>query len=333
MASIREIAKRAGVSVTTVSKALNNYSDVSPITKKRILSICKELDYTPNPVARNLAAKRSNLIALILSDIKETDANGNIIYRLLLGAQSVCSQRGYELVIIFTNDEKQQKKSLRELCKERNLCGFIIYGLKLSNPYYHEIDSLTIPCVTLDVETEHHVPAVVCTDNKQAVGEVVSLFYERGRRKIAMMNGSHEAYVSFLREDSFRNAMASYSLPVRDGMVRYGDYFESKAYQETLLLMQAHPETDAIFAASDIMAMGVLRALKDLGKAVPQDVALVGFDGIQTSEYTNPPLTTIYQDFKAMGASAVESVIKILEGKPYQHINYVPHQLVLRKST
>ncbi len=333
MASIHEIAKRAGVSVTTVSKALNNYSDVSPITKQRILAICKELDYSPNPVARNLAAKRSNLIALILSDIKETDANGNIIYRLLLGAQSVCSQRGYELVIIFTNDEKQQKKSLKELCKERNLCGFVIYGLKLTNPYYREIDSLTVPCAAVDVETEHHGSAVVCTNNKQAVEEVVSLLYEHGCRNIAMMNGSHEAYVSLLREDGFRSAMEGYSLPILKGMIRYGDYFEAKAYQETLLLLQAHPETDAIFAVSDIMAIGVMRALKDLGKSIPQDVALVGFDGIQTSEYTIPPLTTVYQDFKSMGAAAVTNVIQRVEGKPYEHINYVPHQLIIREST
>ena len=110
MASIKDVAKAAGVSITTVSRALNNYSDVSPVTKERILGVCAELKYTPNSSARNLALKQSKVIALLFSDVKETDMNGNIIFRLLKGAQSCCDKMGYELMVLFTNMEKQKHK-------------------------------------------------------------------------------------------------------------------------------------------------------------------------------------------------------------------------------
>ena len=115
MASIRDVAKKAGVSITTVSRALNNYDDVSQETKKRILEISRELHYSPNASARNLASKQSRLIGFLFSDVKETDMNGNIIFRLLKGAQSACDEQDYDLEILFTNMEKQKKKTLEEI--------------------------------------------------------------------------------------------------------------------------------------------------------------------------------------------------------------------------
>lgn len=334
MASIHEVAKRAGVSITTVSRALNNYSDISPITKQMILDLCKELDYSPNPAARSLASKKSNVIALILSDIKETDSNGNIIYRLLLGTQATCNKQGYELIIIFSNDQKQQKKSLNNLAIERNICGVVIYGLKMTDPYYEEISKLNFPCVTIDVDTTHGDGgyAVVCTNNVEAAEEAVDLLYQYGHCHIAMMNGSHDAYVSYIREIGFRNAMKKHNLEIVEGTICYADYFEAKAYEQTKTMLMEHPEVTAIFAVSDIMAIGVFRAVYDLEKKIPQDIAVIGFDGIQAGEFTRPPLTTVYQNFKLMGSTAVNKVIQMIEGKPYDRVDFVPHELLLRQS-
>jgi DNA-binding LacI/PurR family transcriptional regulator len=332
VSSIHEIAKRAGVSITTVSRALNNYSDISPATKQMILDLCEELDYHPNPAAKSLASKKSNVIALILSDIKETDSNGNIIYRLLLGAQATCAEQGYELIIIFSNAQKQQKKSLKILSKERNVCGFIIYGLKMTDPYYDEIAISNIPCVTIDVDTSGGRHAVVCTNNVEAVEQVVDFLYKKGHRHIAMMNGSKEAFISHIREKGFRNAMRRYNLEIMNGTICYADYFEAKAYQMAKVLLKEHNEITAVFAGSDIMAMGVLRAVHELGKKTPRDIAVVGFDGIQVGEYTQPPLTTVCQNFKLMGSSAADKVINMIEGKPYNHVDFVPHELIIRHS-
>jgi LacI family transcriptional regulator len=297
-----------------------------------ILDICEELDYHPNFAARTLASKKSNVIALILSDIKETDSNGNIIYRLLLGAQANCIKQGYELIIIFTNEQKQQKKSLKKLAAERNVCGVIIYGLKMTDPYYDEIGKSKIPCVTIDVDTSTGGHAVVCTNNEEASEEVVDLLYEKGHRHIAMINGSKEAFVSLIREKGFRSGMNKHGLEIAEGAVCYADYFESKAYEKTKDLLIKNNQITAVFAVSDIMAMGVLRAIHDIGKRVPEDIAVIGFDGIQVGEYTHPPLTTVCQNFKLMGSMAASKVISMAEGKPYNHIDFVPHELLLRKS-
>lgn len=329
MASIRDVANKAGVSITTVSRALNNYSDVSPKTKKKILEICEELHYSPNPSARNLALKRSSVIGFIFSDVKETDMNGNIIFRLLLGAQAGCEERGYELIILFTNRKKQQEKTLQELCKEKNIGSVVMYGLKSTDPYYRQMPDLSLPCVGIDVDK---APVMIGTNNDSAVEEVIRLFYEKGKSRIAMVNGSFDADISRIRETAYIRAMRKLNLDLPQRSIRYADFFEEKAYEETKELLKERPDVDAIFAASDLMAIGVMRALRELDKKIPEDIAVAGIDGIQVGAYMDPPLTTVFQDFKTMGLKAVNMVADMHKGKDVNYIEYVDHQLLIRQS-
>lgn len=329
MASIRDVANKAGVSITTVSRALNNYSDVSPKTKKKILEICEELHYSPNPSARNLALKRSSVIGFIFSDVKETDMNGNIIFRLLLGAQAGCEERGYELIILFINRKKQQEKTLQELCKEKNIGSVVMYGLKSTDPYYRQMPDLSLPCVGIDVDK---APVMIGTNNDSAVEEVIRLFYEKGKNRIAMVNGSFDADISRIRETAYIRAMRKLNLDLPQRSIRYADFFEEKAYEETKELLKERPDVDAIFAASDLMAIGVMRALRELDKKIPEDIAVAGIDGIQVGAYMDPPLTTVFQDFKTMGLKAVNMVADMHKGKDVTYIEYVDHQLLIRQS-
>lgn len=329
MASIRDVANKAGVSITTVSRALNNYSDVSPKTKKKILDICEELHYSPNPSARNLALKRSSVIGFIFSDVKETDMNGNIIFRLLLGAQAGCEERGYELIILFINRKKQQEKTLQELCKEKNIGSVIMYGLKSTDPYYRQMPELSLPCVGIDVDK---APVMVGTNNDSAVEEVIRLFYKRGKHRIAMVNGSFDADISRIRETAYIRAMRKLKLDLPQKNIRYADFFEEKAYEETKELLKERPDVNAIFAASDLMAIGVMRALREMDKRIPEDIAVAGIDGIQVGAYMDPPLTTVFQDFKTMGYRAVNIVADMNMGKGTECIEYVEHQLLIRES-
>lgn len=329
MASIRDVANKAGVSITTVSRALNNYSDVSPITKKKIIKICEELHYSPNPSARNLAMKRSSVIGFVFSDVKETDMNGNIIYRLLLGAQAGCEERGYELIILFINRKKQERKTLQDLCKEKNIGSIIVYGLKSTDPYYMQLTELTIPCVGIDVDK---VPAMVGTNNDLAIEELIQLLHEHGKRRIAMINGSDDADISRIREKAFIRAMTKMKLELPQKSVRNGDFLEETAYAETKELLKERPDIDAIFAASDLMAIGVMRALKEMSIKIPGEIAVVGIDGIQVGAYMDPPLTTVFQDFKEIGHRAVNMVVDLQLGKDVKYIENVDHQLLVRKS-
>jgi LacI family transcriptional regulator len=332
MASISEIAKQAGVSVTTVSKALNNYTDVSEETKKKVKEIAKQLNYTPNLAARSLALKKSNIIGLVLSDIRESDSNGNIIFRLLIGAKNFCSDNDFELLIINIDSKKQKKKTLRQLCKERQISGVIVYGLKLGDPYFEEISKSDLPCVVIDIKVEGNNVATVTTDNEKAVREVVQYLYSKGHKNIGFINGLKNADVSLHREYGYKAALAELSIGLRNDYIVYADYYENMAYEKTFELLRLHPEITAIFCASDLMALGTLRAIKEMNKRVPEDIALVGFDGIQLSEYSNPRLTTVVQDFKEMGRVAAKKLVKMLKDEKIDTVDYVPYIFSKRES-
>lgn len=255
--------------------------------------------------------------------------NGNIIFRLLKGAQSACDEQDYELEILFTNMEKQKKKTLEDLCRERNLGGIVLYGLKSTDTYNRELAALTIPCVGIDVEK---APVTVCTNNDQAVEEIIRLFAQKGKSRIGMINGSMDADISRVREMAYIRAMRALGFDVPLKSVRYADYFEQKAYEETFKLMNDRPELEGIFAASDQMALGVIRALKEMGKKIPEDVAVAGIDGIQIGEYITPSLTTVVQQFKEMGRRAVFLLERMQKGETVNYIEYVDHVLVERQS-
>jgi LacI family transcriptional regulator len=332
MASLKDIAKLAGVSETTASKALNNYSDVSEETKRKVREIAEKHGYTPNMAARNLALKKSNIIGLVLSDIRETDSNGNIIFRILIGAKNYCADNDFELLIISTDAKKQKTKKLAQLCRERQIAGVIIYGLKPGDPYFEEITKAKLPCITVDIRVQGEHLATVTTDNVAAVKEVIKHLHSKGHRNIAFINGLKEADVSIYRELGYIEAMKDQGLAIKDSYIKYADYYEDMAYEKTMELLNEAPEITAIFCASDLMALGALRAIKEQGKNVPEQIALVGFDGIQLSDYSSPRLTTVVQDFKGIGRAAAEKLIKILNNEAVEAVDYVPYNFRIRES-
>jgi LacI family transcriptional regulator len=332
MSSIKEIAAQAGVSITTVSKVLNNYSDVSENTKIRVREVAERLGYTPNMAARNLALGRSNIIGLVLSEIRETDSNGNIIFRILIGAKNLCTEKDYELLIISTDVKKQHTKKLSQLCKERQIAGVIVYGLKPGDPYFQEIAESELPCIAIDIKMKGNKISTVTTDNITAVKEIVNILHSKGHRHIGFINGLRKVAVSVDRETGYRTAMKELGLEVKKGYVKYADYYEEKAYEKTLELIKENPEITALFCASDLMALGALKAIQSLGLKVPDDIALVGFDGIQLSEYSNPRLTTIVQDFKEIGRVAAGKLIRMLKGEEVNEVDYVPYYFRKRES-
>lgn len=332
MPSIKEIAAQAGVSITTVSKVLNNYPDVSENTKAKVREVAEKLGYTPNMAARNLALGRSNIIGLVLSEIRETDSNGNIIFRILIGAKNLCSEKDYELLIINTDTKKQHTKKLAQLCKERQVSGVIVYGLKPGDPYFQEISESELPCIAIDIKMKGKNLTTITTDNIGAVKEVINLLHSKGHRHIGFINGMKDVAVSVYRETGYLTAMEELGLEVKKGYIRYADYYEDKAYEKTIELIKENPEVTAIFCASDLMALGAIKAIQSLKWRVPEDIAVVGFDGIQLSEYSNPRLTTVVQDFKGMGKAAADTLIKMLEGEAVEEAVYVPYFLRVRES-
>ena len=327
MAGIKEIALKAGVSTSAVSKALNGYTDIGESTRKHILKIAEDLNYSPNIMARSLASQKPKTLGLIFSDIKETDSNGNIIFRLFLSSTRYCQNNGYEMLVVHTDPEAQMKKSLETLCSERMLGGAILYGFKPTDPYILQLRELSMPFVLIDVFLPWQNTATVTIDNEAAILEMLTYVVSRNKHgKVVFVNGLADTDIAKIRCQAFEKAKDKLGL-TSDFIECNADFLESKAFSETLRLLKKHKDISCFFCASDLMSIGVMRALRESGKKIPDDIAVTGFDGIQVIEYLTPPLTTIVQDFKKIGQLASQSLIDMLNEEHSAKIVYAPYSI------
>jgi LacI family transcriptional regulator len=332
MATIKDVAKVAGVSITTVSRALNGYNDVNIETRKKIEQIAKELGYTPNMAARSLVMKKTKTLGLLLSGITRTSAKDNFAYEILCGMNDRAGELDYDLVLFSTTPKKQMAKSYKALCKERGVDGVIIMGIRTDDPYLQEIVASPIPCVLIDIPLSGKNVGYVTSDNIQGAKCATAYLIEQGHRRIGMINGHKHADVSIKRREGYKEALEQAGIPFDESLVVEGDFTENGAMEAAYKLLFTHPELTAIFCASDLMAIGAMQAVTKLGKRIPEDISIIGYDNIVLSEYCSPSLTTVHQNVYEMGYMATQMLIDMLEGR-----NVKPHivlntELIIRNS-
>lgn len=331
--TIKDVAKATGKSITTVSRALNGYSDVSPSTKAHIIKVAKGLGYVPNQSAKNLVRKKNNTLAIILSGLEKEGGKDNIVYSLLSGMYAFAETINHEVALFTTSTAKQKEKSYLQFCKEHNIGGAVLNGIRTDDPFFSELLQEDFPCVFIDVHMEGKRTCNISIDNKKASEEAVNHLISGGHRKIAMINGRKEATVSIEREKGYRAALSKGDILLNEDYIVYADYFEDKAYSVTLELLGRNPDITAFFCASDMMAIGTMKAVNDLGYRIPDDISVIGFDNIPLSEYTTPPLTTISQDFYTMGYEAGMQLDKLINNEKVPKNICSPYKFIIREST
>ncbi len=334
MATIKDIAKQAGVSVTTVSRALNGYDDVNEVTRKKIKRIAEELSYSPNAVARSLVSKKTRTIGLIISDINRAGAKDAFAYEVLCGINDRAGDLNYDLLLFSTSPTKQIEKSYTTLCKERNVEGAIISGLRLDDPYLHEvIDQNAFPCVLIDIPRTGDNVGHITSDSRVGASMAVRHLLEGGHRRIAMINGHDQASVSKERYEGYKDALREAGLEVREDSVYDGFFTEDGGAEAMYQILIRHPDVTAVFCASDLMALGAMRTLEKLGRKVPDDMSVIGFDDITISAYCSPKLTTIRQDKYELGYQGAQLLIDMLEQRTDNRKILLNNQLIVREST
>jgi LacI family transcriptional regulator len=333
MVTIKDIAKEANVSVTTVSRALNGYSDVSEETRKRIIEVAKRLNYSPNSIARSLVMKKSQTIGLLVSNLSREGTKDNFTYEVLCGINEAVSQSDYDLIVFNTTSAKQSEKTYTQLCRERRVDGVIIMGIKTNDPYLQEVVESDIPCVLIDIPIQSKTVGYVTTDNIKGAKEAVNYLLSLNHRKIGMINGHNEAFVSQQRLHGYKEALQEACLPFDSSYVENGEYTEEGAYKATVRLLSKHPEITALFCASDLMALGAMQAAKDLGKQLPDELSVIGYDDILLSSYVTPSLSTIRQDKFRIGEEAARMLIGMLEEETSHYVKLLDTQLIIREST
>lgn len=330
MVSLKDIAAASGISLTQVSRALNNHSDVSEETKQKVRRIAKEMGYVKNINAQRLATKVSNQIAVIVIGMNEdaNDSGGNIFIDIIRGINKFATEVEYEAIIHLV--ENKRKKSYLEYCKERAIEGVIIIGSQFDDPRFTELVESDFPCVAIDIQIDGKNKGSVIINNTYYSMIAVNEIIKSGKNKIAMLSGTEHDMVSLERKAGYEMALRTNKLTVDENIIINCEFDYNKSIEATRDLLNCN--VDGIFCASDYMALGAIKAIEENGLRIPEDIAVFGFDGIPIGQYIRPRLTTIKQDNYKKGYSSAKLLYEILTGKENMGTIVVPCTVEKRES-
>ena len=330
--TIRDVAKKAGVSVSTVSRAFNNYSDISDNTRDAILKIAEELGYKPNIVAKSLGSNKHFRLGMLVENYETSGILNPLVFEILMSFRDTASKQGYEIVLLSTTSEDQKSESLTKLFNEKQLDGAFIMGLRTTDEYFMELKNVKFPCVVNDINIENEMVGSVGVDSVRGAFLAIEHLIKLGHKKIAFINGHKEAIVSYERLDGFYLAMNRYGIQIDPDLIQYGDFGDKSGEIAIENLLNAKKEFTAVFCASDLMAVGAVNMLNNLGYSVPEDISVVGFDDIYIAQYMKPKLSTIRQNREKIGQSAANVLINMVMGQRIGRVMIEP-ELVAREST
>ncbi|USY54955.1 LacI family transcriptional regulator [Bacillus sp. 1780r2a1] len=327
--TIQDVATLAGVSKATVSKYLNNTPYVSPVTKNRIEEAIKELDYHPNSLARGLVSKSIKLIALVISDV-ELLINSNLIKSV----ENAAAQHGYDIVLVNTNDEEQKEQNLNKILAERyqHVDGLILANIREDGVDLSELNKTFEHIVLVHRHIPNDIVDYVVVDNYIGGRLAAEYLIRMGHRRIAAISGPQKIYPYLDRIRGFTAVLEEHNLNNELTTIMGGQNLES-GYQAAEKLMTSTVPPTAIFATSDMLALGILDAARDYGWQIPEELSVIGFDNIFFSRLARVPLTTIDGQLNDLGREAVQLLLQRIENKeqPLQQIMLHP-SLIVRES-
>jgi LacI family transcriptional regulator len=336
--TIRQLARLSGVSIGTVSRALNGYTDVRPETRDRIVRLAEELDYTPAAAARSLVTQRSHLIGVFLETGEgHPDPFGNpFFYEVLVGLKDAIGANGYDL-LLFASERPGNgygAHSFLKRARHHNVAGVVLMDVDPEDAEVRRLVRSDLACVGVDVELVGPATEYVMSDNLGGIAQAMSHLHGLGHRRIATITGLLDTRPGADRLRSYRSQVQDLGLGYRDEYVAYGDFYVESGHRAmTKLLALPEPPT-AVVAASDFMALGAIRAAAEAGRTVPQDVSIIGFDDLQLASHVHPPLTTLRQDKAGLGAEAGRALIALIDGEDdVPAAVTLPVELVVRGST
>jgi DNA-binding LacI/PurR family transcriptional regulator len=327
-ATIYEVARAAGVSTATVSRALNGSAQVADRTKHRITEAIAALGYQPNHVARSLVLKATHTIAVMLPDITNP-----FFPALVKGVQLAADEEGYAVLLAHTGGDPAKEESYFQVLRGQQVDGVLLVGLVSAPESLKGLVGRGLPVVMLDRPVDLPGSATVRVDHKAGGRIATEHLLELGHHHIAHIAGPKELGVSQQRLDGYRRALSSHGVAFEESLVAEGDFSEDGGYRGIQDLLRARTRFTALFAANDLSAIGAMTALREHGLQVPGDVSVVGFDDIHLASYTSPKLTTVRQPIYDMGRAAAKLLIDARRKKVSLKDKIFDGELVVREST
>ncbi|MGC9335034.1 MAG: LacI family DNA-binding transcriptional regulator [Anaerolineae bacterium] len=328
--TIRQIAALAGVSRSTVSRVINDHPNVSPDTREQVLQVVADTGFRPDPIARSLSSRRAGIIGLVIPLAIQSLFEDPFFARLMQGISQGCNMHDYTLALFLLHSLEEEAKLYPRISRRQLLDGVIVTATQDGDPLIPQLLANRVPFVLHGRHEDSRI-SFVDIDNVTGAYTAVTHLVRLGRRRIALITGPSGSLAAEDRKRGYLDALLDRRVPVEESLILHGDFTETSSYQAMQRLLPHEP--DAVFVASDSMALGALRALREAGKRVPDEVAVVGFDNMPQAATADPPLTTIRQPIQQTGILAVEMLIDILENgaDPARRI-ILPTELVIRAS-
>lgn len=325
--SIKDIAKAAGVSHSTVSRALSNSPLVNPETAERIRRIAQEMGYFPSAIARGLVTKRTHTIGLVVTSIADP-----FIAEIVRGIEEVALDNGYNVFLSNSNADPDREVAVVKALRERRVDGIIVTASRVGDLYLSLLEEFQVPIVLINNQRDGRYVYSVATDNVHGGQLATNYLIELGHRRIGYITGPGRASSSFDRLEGYKRALRQHNLPFDPTLISQGNgRMDGGERAMNQLLSLSSPPT-AVFCYNDMTAIGALKAIKSQGLRVPQDISLVGFDDIAFAAYADPPLTTVEQQKYEMGRLAMEMVLHLLDGAGAVDNIVLLGRLVIRES-
>lgn len=327
--TIRDVAKKAGVSVATVSRYINRNTPVSPEVSERLEQVMNEMKYVPHAAARQLASRKTHVIGLLL-----TNMHNDFFAPLLNGIEQVVRDKGYNLLVATYHADGQNVPP--PPIGPHNTDGLLVFADSLLDDDLMELNTNGFPMVLIHRTPPPSLPLPsVTVENKTATHNLVNhLIVEHHKKRILLMRGPNHQEDSYWRESGYRSALEANGIPFDDDLVLEGD-FEREIAHEALNHFLGNGKRvafDAVFAGDDDAAIGVINSLQENGYRVPEDIAVVGFDDLRLSAFLTPPLTTVRAPTEKVGRIATERLFGLLNNEVSDGAMLLPTEIIIRRS-
>ena len=327
MVTIKDIARESGYSISTVSRVLNHRSDVSPDAKKKIEETVRKFNFVPNNNAKHLKQNNSKAIGVLVK------GTSNMLFASIVEEiQRMIEKTEYTLVVSYIDEDADEVEQAVLLCRERKPLGLLFLG---GNPEHFEqgFEKVDVPCVLVTNRantTKFENLSSVATDDIAGARCAVDALFEAGHKKIGILGGNLEkSHTSRQRFNGCKKSFEAHSQEMNADLCYEKSRFSfDSAYRAMGRLVEKYPDVTAVFAMSDVTAIGAIRALRDRGYRVPEDISVIGFDGIALADYYNPKLTTIKQQYQILATRSVEILFGQIELKMDPVHELVPFELV-----
>ena len=330
--TLDEVAVLAGVSRATVSRVVNDSPRVSPEARDAVLAAIAELRYVPNRAARSLVTRRTDTLALVLSESDTMVFSDPFFASIVRGVSAAIADSELNLVLLSARDAREQEKVGR-YARQGHVDGVILMSLHSDDPLPDILTAAGVPLVLCGRPYDDRAVAYVDADNRGGATQATRHLLARGRRRIATITGPQDMNAGVDRYAGYRDALEEAGHPPAPELVAHGDFSEAGGARAMAELLERAPDLDAVFVASDPMAVGALRALRAAGRRVPADVAVVGFDDAAIAATCDPPLTTVAQPLSDMTPLLTELLLRQIDGGAETvETRVCPTRLVVRES-